>query len=1079
MIMIAGIMVAPGGYAQSAGEVYLVLGSDTAIWEGMDTSRYHCHYNIGLYTNETRNAYKVMAPDFRARFLDSYGQSLKLTWWMMAGQIFRYADNTDVPVANTMTLHLMKRHHGQAIADFGDELTLHYHTFAWTNYEGGEPMWTQAGSFLECRDDFDFTIAQFLVEEETYPVSFRSGWEWMDNDWQNHLNLLLPFSLEANWRTNWQPYHPSTTNYKAPGDGKGWNTRCIYMASISQSQMNGIFAQAATGTDQVACIWAHLPETDFLTNIANVDAKAQAAALAYPGVKFRYCTAVEAMQRWMKQFDEPPPHLEVIQAARTDKLALELSTDKPIFQAEPFVAFKDIYGQTRIARCTAAGSNMWRVVFPLPPEGIAKVGIAITDDSGHAATRILSFASIPDPPPPTPGYEVVVDNPAAVVQGTWTTATSSSDKHGFNYCYKTQGTGSASLGYVPDLAYATNYHVYEWHPEGQNRTTNAPHIIRYAGGEQTIYVNQKTGGGQWNLLGVFPFLSGVSGSVRITDGFPDGGQVVLADAIKFAIPAIDGPVILSPPLAQVTDYGERAEFHVCAAGSAPLAYQWQFQGQDIPGATSSSLFLVGVDESSAGDYRVLVSNQGGMAPSIAVSLTVNPPISPEITLHPQSLSVDPGAGFSLSVEVGGSRPFSYQWFLNSVIIEGATNSSYIVESAWPSNAGVYRVEVSNVVGEATSGGATVTLNPPAPVGIVQQPQGRSIAAGNRLVLSVELSGSPPFAFQWRKEGEPIAGASAPGLILAPIQLSQSGAYDVVVSNPVGSVTSAVAQVSVFVLPFPEITSAGIHAAGYFQASLSNSPGATFIVEASPDLREWMPLTTSQYGVNTLVMTDLESGVLPRRFYLARGILSTLISDFEGYSPGTAVMFRAPGYSGTTGSYVSTAAPAFTVVTNNFPVGHVGSRVLQATWTFTGSSDRWLRLTTSEGAIRPNPTIDFREGVQFDVYADNPVYLCLGVRETDTSAAIGSNGGSAGGIEWVGGRAQNNTSPPKGVLVPAGQWTTLRFFIPREPVKSFTGDNRLDSTTGKGVLEELAIVPASPNLSHNLYLDNFQVIFITP
>jgi hypothetical protein len=111
--------------SQMPGNVYLVLGSDTAIWEGMDTSRYHCHYDIGLYTNQTRNAHKVMDPAFRSSMVDSYGQTMKFTWWMMAGQIFRYADNTDVPVPNTMTLHLMKQYHGAAIEQFGDELTLH------------------------------------------------------------------------------------------------------------------------------------------------------------------------------------------------------------------------------------------------------------------------------------------------------------------------------------------------------------------------------------------------------------------------------------------------------------------------------------------------------------------------------------------------------------------------------------------------------------------------------------------------------------------------------------------------------------------------------------------------------------------------------------------------------------------------------------------------------------------------------------------------------------------------------------------------------------------------------------------
>jgi hypothetical protein len=36
----------------------------------------------------------------------TFGQSLKITWWMMGGNIYGDADNLNVPLANTMTLYL-------------------------------------------------------------------------------------------------------------------------------------------------------------------------------------------------------------------------------------------------------------------------------------------------------------------------------------------------------------------------------------------------------------------------------------------------------------------------------------------------------------------------------------------------------------------------------------------------------------------------------------------------------------------------------------------------------------------------------------------------------------------------------------------------------------------------------------------------------------------------------------------------------------------------------------------------------------------------------------------------------------
>ena len=99
----------------ASGKIYFVIGSDTAIWDGMSTSKFVDHYNYDLYINRYGNTYRIMDPALRNSIKDSYGTTLKLTWWMMAGNIFRYADNTNVPVNNIMTLYLMNKYHGKMI----------------------------------------------------------------------------------------------------------------------------------------------------------------------------------------------------------------------------------------------------------------------------------------------------------------------------------------------------------------------------------------------------------------------------------------------------------------------------------------------------------------------------------------------------------------------------------------------------------------------------------------------------------------------------------------------------------------------------------------------------------------------------------------------------------------------------------------------------------------------------------------------------------------------------------------------------------------------------------------------------
>ena len=283
----------------------------------MSTSRYNCTYNISLFADATMNAAKVMDPQFRSRFTDSFGTPVKITWWMMAGNIFRFATNNNVPLANTMTLWLMKKYYQNRITQFGDELSLHYHTFGWTDYDmDGVYWWNQTKTFMECKDDFDVTLAQFLIEENTFPVSFRSGWHAMDNNWQNYLDKLLPYSLHNDYpakRTDltepldntydWSlaspefvPFHPLSSNYQLAGDLKGWNVRSESMGGISQTLLNSTFAKASQGTVQLACIWSHLPDVAFPQQIQRVDSLLHKAALLYPTVKFKYCTAIEAYQ---------------------------------------------------------------------------------------------------------------------------------------------------------------------------------------------------------------------------------------------------------------------------------------------------------------------------------------------------------------------------------------------------------------------------------------------------------------------------------------------------------------------------------------------------------------------------------------------------------------------------------------------------------------------------------------------------------------------------------------------------------------------------------------------------------------
>ncbi len=86
--------------------------------------------------------------------------------------------------------------------------------------------------------------------------------------------------------------------------------------------------------------------------------------------------------------------------------------------------------------------------------------------------------------------------------------------------------------------------------------------------------------------------------------------------------SVMGPAIADQPQSQTQSNGATATFSVTAIGSALLAYQWTHSGTNLPGATTNSLVVPAVSDTSAGDYQVVVTNTLGSVTSIVATLIV-------------------------------------------------------------------------------------------------------------------------------------------------------------------------------------------------------------------------------------------------------------------------------------------------------------------------------------------------------------------------------------------------------------------------------------------------------------------------
>ena len=206
--------------------------------------------------------------------------------------------------------------------------------------------------------------------------------------------------------------------------------------------------------------------------------------------------------------------------------------------------------------------------------------------------------------------------------------------------------------------------------------------------------------------------------------------------------------------------------------------------------------------------------------------TAPPSIIDDLTNQAASL----GQNVAFSINAGGTLPLSYQWYYNTnTVLTNATGSTLTLTNVQLSDAGGYLVIVTNSYGSATSAVAqlTVSILPPS---IANDPQDQSALVGQDPSFSVQASGTAPLNYQWYFTTNAVATALGDQtnsvLNLTDVQLTDAGGYSVVVANGSGSITSAVAQLTVSLPVAPSIFTQPADQAGILPGAT-----ATFSVQA--------------------------------------------------------------------------------------------------------------------------------------------------------------------------------------------------------------------------------------------------------
>jgi hypothetical protein len=258
----------------------------------------------------------------------------------------------------------------------------------------------------------------------------------------------------------------------------------------------------------------------------------------------------------------------------------------------------------------------------------------------------------------------------------------------------------------------------------------------------------------------------------------------------------DRPVVTQGPTDQNVGLGSSVSLSVSVTGGQPMAFQWTRNGGRIANATAYRLEIASFSEADQGDYTVVVTNADGIAVSSAAKLALSPVA--QIVSQPRSVTSPAGSNVSFDVSADSSTPLSYQWRKDTLALAGQTNAILQLTNVQAPNSGAYDVVVLNAGGSVISSAAVLTvLVPPK---ILEEPQPIMTADGGVAQFTVVATGTAPLSYQWRKDNLALAGQTNSILLLTNVQASDSGLYDAVVSNEIGSAISSKASLALVALP---------------------------------------------------------------------------------------------------------------------------------------------------------------------------------------------------------------------------------------------------------------------------------------
>jgi uncharacterized delta-60 repeat protein len=314
-----------------------------------------------------------------------------------------------------------------------------------------------------------------------------------------------------------------------------------------------------------------------------------------------------------------------------------------------------------------------------------------------------------------------------------------------------------------------------------------------------------------------------SGSYRLQ--VSNGPVTVLSAACDVTVLALAAPAITTPPPAYVSAPvgGSLSAYAGFRAVPAP-GFSCTRDGLPVTGAGIGAaigdganpdrgfvgISFVNATVAHSGTYVFTLANSQGTVTATPVIVEVGAARAPLFSLSPVAAEVLVGGATAFTAFATGIPTPAVKWRLSTTggatwadvpaqaPYAGVTTTRLSITGATAGMSGtLYRAVATNVTGSAESDVASLTVFASAEVPVLTQvPAGRAVRLGGTTTFTVAATGTGTLAYQWLKDGSPLAagtrltGVNGPSLTIAEAQFADAGGYAVAVTNLAGAATSA-------------------------------------------------------------------------------------------------------------------------------------------------------------------------------------------------------------------------------------------------------------------------------------------------